>query len=510
VSYQRTQVDEKNFSWFKNNKSVNSLVSIKVAGGSIRGVFPCEIKFVYPISCLVGVNGSGKSTLLALAACAFHNEARDFTPISRENRFYYTFRDFFFFTPREQNLKNLTITNRILEDSGNKDKSYRQQPSGRWQDYSRRANRRVVFFGINRIVPPSENSSARANRDYMDPEHLAPEERKDLLEYLNKIFQRGYSNINVLKTRTVKKNYLFEVKKTGIEYSGLNMGAGESSVMYMLFQLIKAGKGSLLVIDEIELGLHQNAQRRFIEVLKDICQKYCIQIICSTHSEIILESLPPEARFLVESNRGHTSFTSDITPDFAFSKLSGDKRTELKVFVEDCFAKKFIENSLDAETRKRITIFPIGSHDTVLQQMAAQLREGNEKFIAFLDGDQSTKKDAKIKKIRGWIESADESFLGKRLQFLPGITPPEKHVIEAISQFTDSKLKDLSQQLGVPEVKEILKQALLVDAHSIFHKISIEVAKAQDSVVEFCLQCYKQSLPNDMDDIKRHIAGCLT
>lgn len=79
------------------------------------------------------------------------------------------------------------------------------------------------------------------------------------------------------------------------------MGAGESAVFEILTTLFAIGKGALLIIDEIELGLHEKAQYRFIEELKKICLELKCQVICSTHSYAILYSLPPEARVFIES-----------------------------------------------------------------------------------------------------------------------------------------------------------------------------------------------------------------
>ena len=40
------------------------------------------------------------------------------------------------------------------------------------------------------------------------------------------------------------------------------MGAGENAIFTILIELFSAGEGALLVIDEIELGLHEEAHVR--------------------------------------------------------------------------------------------------------------------------------------------------------------------------------------------------------------------------------------------------------
>ncbi|MFR1481101.1 MAG: AAA family ATPase [Hydrogeniiclostridium mannosilyticum] len=78
------------------------------------------------------------------------------------------------------------------------------------------------------------------------------------------------------------------------------MGAGENAVLGLLLEIIAAGRGALIVVDEIELGLHAKAQSMLVRVLKEFCEKYHCQIICSTHSKMVLDELPLDARFLLE------------------------------------------------------------------------------------------------------------------------------------------------------------------------------------------------------------------
>ncbi|WP_241150862.1 AAA family ATPase, partial [Pseudomonas viridiflava] len=79
------------------------------------------------------------------------------------------------------------------------------------------------------------------------------------------------------------------------------------------------------MLDEIELGLHSKAQRSFIEKLKTICLETGTQVICTTHSRDVFESLPDDARFFIESVAGKTKITPEIAPDFAFSKMSNQR-----------------------------------------------------------------------------------------------------------------------------------------------------------------------------------------
>ena len=96
-------------------------------------------------------------------------------------------------------------------------------------------------------------------------------------------------------------NYRLPVVTEGkFTYSGFNMGAGEDALFGMMSIIRECPDGALVLIDEIELGLHEEAQISLIDELKAICERRHIQIICTTHSITVLERLPPEARIFIE------------------------------------------------------------------------------------------------------------------------------------------------------------------------------------------------------------------
>jgi len=119
MSYAKSQTDKSNLNWFMNNKDVNTLAGIKITQGSIRGIFPSEVDFEYPISAFVGKNGSGKSTLLALAACSFH-ESDGFKQFPRKKT-NFTYGDFFTFAKEEEGLKDIEIFYKIRTKDGDID-----------------------------------------------------------------------------------------------------------------------------------------------------------------------------------------------------------------------------------------------------------------------------------------------------------------------------------------------------------------------------------------------------
>ena len=514
--YKQSQIDQSNFKWFEKDISINSLQEISVLQGHIRGVFPMEVFFRYPISAFVGENGSGKSTLLALISCSFHNVTK-FCPQSKQQRAaskerpYYTYGDFFTFHPSENGISEIQIKIKYLSSTGPKYDIRKKKPSGKWNDFNRRPNRVVSFLGINRLVPPSESSAHRHHSKHFSSTNvLTTDQTKELREALSRILGRRYSEIDFMTCGRMYR--LFSTRQNGTKYTSFNMGAGENAVLGLLFEVIRAGRGALIVIDEIELGLHAKAQKQLVKELKQFCERYHCQIVCSTHSKTILDELPPEARFFVRRDDNRTDIIPEITSEYAFGQLSGESGTELKIFVEDEVGKAFVENSISNSIRERVSVIPIGSDQAVLTHLVVHYREKDYSFIAFLDGDKQLEKTKAIKQMKAKMEKQIdctykefEDFFSKRLQYLPGNVWPEKYLIDEALKQDQHEVLCNAWSVSENEVVIFLEQASVAGKHHEFHSLSDNLHLSAEQVRADIVRFYKQTHNEDISNLERKI-----
>jgi len=301
------------------------------------------------------------------------------------------------------------------------------------------------------------------------------------------------------------------------------MGAGESAVFEILTALFRAGIGALIIIDEIELGLHERAQLRLVEELKRLCKDLKCQIICSTHSYAVLNSLPPNARFFIEANGASTVVTKGISADFACGKMGKADAEELDIFVEDENAGAILQQVLPLEIRKRCRIKSIGSHSAVLRQLASRSIEGIDNCMCVLDGDQSNKLAGGLKSVVNATEASTQgekdavrSWAETRVAFLPGDTWPERWLLgEAVDFLGNDLFGDSSQTATMwglendAQLLDLLKEALLADKHDEFFELAEAVELDPERVRQDVCRLVAMAKPDMFSDLIATIKGKL-
>jgi predicted ATPase len=435
MTYRESKSDKDLRAWFQGDMTKTLLRSIKLSTGAFRGLNSLDISFNYPITAIAGRNGAGKSTILALACCAFHNSPHGFR-LPKRQKSYYTFSDFFVQHSGEVTPQGVQVYYGIAYDNWKKGPTVpsgvgiasqlrKKVKDGKWNDYDTRLSRTVVFLGIERIVPHNERSQSRSYSKVFKEIPAKGWEDKVMLA-VGTILGKPYEAFRYLQH---SKYTLPVVKSKGISYSGFNMGAGENALFEIFSTLYSAGQGALLVIDEIELGLHSQAQRKFIDQLKVACLELKTQVICTTHSPEIFDCLPSDARFYIESVGAKTRITPGVSSEFAFSKMGAKKGGELEVMVEDDIAEAMLLASLPAITRSRLTIRIIGSASALARQLSAHyVRKDQKPILAIFDGDQLTKHADNYGHAKNMAEKISDDFEGwylSRSAYLPGDTWPE-------------------------------------------------------------------------------------
>jgi len=198
--------------------------------------------------------------------------------------------------------------------------------------YSEATTPRVEFDG----------SGLAPTLDYLRNEY--PSEFQSLQEKLKRIVP-GVKKVGVRRAKvTVNSQRFIKVDEKSIPYEErqevvgqevvLDMNTGERIpghaisegtilTLGLLTVLMNPPQPNLILLDDIEQGLHPKAQRELITVFKEIVQENeNLQIIFSTHSPYIVDELTPsQVHVLSNTNSGFTrSKRLDEHPDVEWAK----------------------------------------------------------------------------------------------------------------------------------------------------------------------------------------------
>ncbi len=517
MGYVYSQIDKRNLNWFSRDITRATLLALRIRVGAIRGLASVQIDFQYPITALAGRNRSGKTTVLALAACAFHNRRTGFKLPGRKYP-YYTMSDFFIQTQGEIPLEGLTVHYRILHDRwtpspvvpdgrGPAWQVRRKPQGGRWSNYERRVGRTVVYLGIDRIVPHAEKSVLRGYRTLYRAVKAQGWE-KEVRDTVGRILGVQYQSY---ENREHSRYRLPVVTHEGNLYSGFNMGAGEDVLFSMLSVIRECPDGALILIDEIELGLHEEAQQRLVMELKGISERRHIQIICTTHSPIILDALPPEARIFIERVHQETRIYPQITAPYAAGKLRGRPNPELDILVEDDVARMIVEAVLPAALRPRVNVMALGSATTLMRHLAVRYKEAKPPNVCvLLDGDKTRELANQLRVVLTLVEDQKlhedaRQWATARVGFLPGPEWPEAWVIKEITEITYRRLKQ-AFDIDVPEVNVAFEEARLAGKHNEFRRlgeaVNYEEQIVAHEVVKAALESHQAESQSIVDFVK--------
>lgn len=406
------------------------LESVAVSGG-LRGIAGLLVPFRYPISVLCGKNGVGKSTVLALAALAHHPPPSWsipnclYQPRSKSgDSSYYTFGDFFLRSAGDKPFDGVSVTWNYRHPNPLEPVKFTKTAS-RWGRYNSRPEREVAFSPIGRLRPAHEVPGVRSSFAKPPPNADVSQLSTKAISHLSYIMAKQYSLAEIQET----KRHTFQRVRSGAEFSGFNMGGGERWVMNLLHTLHELPRGGLFVIEEIEAGLHPQAQVRLAKILVKICLSRNLQVVCSTHSEPLIDALPRQARILLRKlGDDHEALAAPSTR-FAVREMTGEAQPELMIYCEDKCARVLIEEALPHDLKVRCSVRNIGDNTTVIRQGVSHLRSGYEMgVLCVLDGDCSETA------IESWLtsEAGPTAKHQPDWTLLPGEAPPEKWVAEQL------------------------------------------------------------------------------
>lgn len=326
----------------QNQKSSRDTFLDDVHIKGIRGISDLQVTFDYPVSVLAGPNGSGKSTILFALACAYRKPQKPRTPAVPSLMFPN-------FIAQSDDEKLWHIDERSLAEIVYSYLDHSKPRRMRWRRQTKTWNR--SFFGekdakqpirevyLHNLFSLTDSSEIRSVlQRYLKADNEV-EIDSTLLDFAYRILPFRYRKLQNISAGKSEKDVLFvyrDNEDTQYGYSELQMGTGERAIMHLSTNLSHL-KDALILIDEVETGLHPYTQQQLMLELQRLALRNQQQIIVTTHSPTVLEMVPPEGRIFLERTENNVERHSSYQPIIQ-KAVYGTNREKLSILCENTTA----------------------------------------------------------------------------------------------------------------------------------------------------------------------------
>lgn len=421
-----------------------------------RHISNLNITFEHPITVIAGTNKIGKTSLMLLIACSHENFFK-FDSTKPDTAFRkHIWKDVINFTSYESTTRNYSYE--LFWRVGNNNRmgeGKRMAGTSSWTGLAKSSSdttrinskikeKHVRLIDLDRLLPARNFSNSLLRKTFGVTQTRLD---SDIEQAFNYIFEIPVPVvIHKIGSHINKMAYLISPTTTGDTeiYSSFNAASGEESLLNILVDIFDAPNDSLILIDELEAGIHPNVQRRLADVIQYISWTQKKQFIITTHSPSLLASFPQKSRkFIDKKMTGEYEVISSISVNAAFSKMDSKAYPLVQLYCEDVEAAFIIKNILvkinsqDKHFDRLVNVIISGpinqvkndyeTHKRIYSQM--RLKIG---YCCIFDGDY--KNDSKYS---SYHENPNEHSF-----FLYPYIAPEKFLVKSyLNQFPSSQLQ---------------------------------------------------------------------
>lgn len=395
---------------------------LRIVIDKARSISNKSIDFEFPVTAIVGPNGGGKTTIAGAAAILY----KEITPalfFAKSGKY-------------DASMLNWKIEYEAIDKGVKKNDTVRRSAKYHNLKWVRNTlDREVLVFGVSRTVPAAERKELRkcVSNNFEVAEDRISSFSNDVASSVSSILDKdvsSYRNIQVDERGNV--TLLSGSNVNGDQFSEFHFGAGESSIIRMVLSLEAASDNSLVIIEEIENGLHPVATIRMVEYLIELAERKKIQAIFTTHSNDALLPLPSKAIWASVNGELYQG-KLDIR---SLRAISGQIGSKLVIFVEDDFAELWVNaivTSIEDVARDAVSIHPMKGDGTAVKVHKNHNINPSieQQSVCIIDGDSEQ------------CDDRDENVFR-----LPGESPES-----AVYDYILEKIDDISGELSVSLLK---------------------------------------------------------
>lgn len=354
-----------------------------------------ELRFQIPgqgVWVITGLNGSGKTSLFA---SIYRIGAQ------------HAFQKFYKTSPLEHRIDSYADAEIEYQINGEVVKYH--YGGKRWRATPRR-NANLLAAVNYAAVEYIEASGDRIEPfpDEIQPRRLrnAPVAVKDFLVYV--LGDSKWGNLKYVNTRRGVGNdaYIipYQFGERNHYFSEKSFSLGELCTLKLARKICTVPQNSLLLIDEVEMALHPQAQVRLLKKVAEVATLKNMTVLFSTHSATIIKNADRSALIhlrgddqgIISSIAG--AFPAQVLGDIAFDdELGADfifyvEDKQAKILAEQMFGLYMTHCHPDANYRPLYKVAPVGGFVQVVEMLnaASSIFPGHVKKFAILDEDVKT------------------------------------------------------------------------------------------------------------------------
>ncbi|WP_019418980.1 ATP-dependent nuclease [Paenibacillus sp. OSY-SE] len=455
----------------------------RIVYGNLKGIGAGDVEFSGGITAICGGNGVGKSTLLNAISSVLSSE-------------------------RLSSNKSISVK---LEGA---------ELVGEFTDSGNLLTRKVNFTSTKVEAEPETISvesvwidgsiqapslidifSNMPNLDELlesEEPRLVSEEEKSHLSY---IVGKDYSSCEIYELELESYGIVpyFKVVSDGVEYGSEAMGLGEISLHYILWNLLRLNKNSVVLMEEPESYLAPRSQEALLDVVAKISAEKRHWVILTTHSPSIIKNIPVKhVRIL---NRVNDSVEVSIPNNGSeYMNSLGLKPQKLGVIlVEDRCARELTKCWLarfNPSIIQEYEVVDIGSKEKILQQIREFPFVGHWfKLIGMFDGNE-----------RGRLEVQNKHW---NYSYLPSELAPEQ-LLKMIAKSMRSQLSEISGR-DIQRINAALHSLDGRDHHDWINEFPRQIGLSYEQLIAFlfeismCDESYLEKYKTSYEEFLREL-----
>lgn len=368
IEYAKSRLDRYDPNTFGDANNSFRFFLNKLKVHDFRHIKDLELIFNHPITVITGTNKVGKTSILLLIACSHENFKKyDSTKPETDLR-NHSWGDVLSFTQHETMTRDYyyELFWRV-GDSRRSGWGKRTVAGKKWNGLGKLSSdltrinakireKEVRLIDLERLLPVRNFSNSLIRKITAAAQERLHEDVERAFSYILDI--PDPVQIHKIGSHINKVAYLISPAGAVAEpYSSYNAASGEESLINILIEIIETPGDSLILIDEIEAGLHPSVQRKLANVIQYISWHHKKQFIVTTHSPSLLSAFSQGSRKFIEKRPDGTFNTiSKISVNTAFSKMDAKAYPLVQLYCEDDEAK-FIINNIMLGINERIKYF---------------------------------------------------------------------------------------------------------------------------------------------------------